>query len=188
MGLCWRVHSISFVLLFWPKPLGFFTFPAYAKPTPAEAIVLYTALTASLGRHPSHPRLPAAAAWEDVPWLRAAAGRPCQVSPPESSPPAHRRQAVPTLCREPTALCLGLPVPCLAGVQQRGGKLQGSLWEGPGSAAAQACFSLPADGELVCALAEREHSDKKDVDPNAGRFVRYQFTPAFLRLRQVGAT
>nr|XP_060612755.1 protein unc-119 homolog A [Anolis sagrei ordinatus] len=36
--------------------------------------------------------------------------------------------------------------------------------------------------------SEREHSNKKDIDPNAGRFVRYQFTPAFLRLRQVGAT
>lgn len=36
--------------------------------------------------------------------------------------------------------------------------------------------------------SEREQGDKKDVDPNAGRFVRYQFTPAFLRLRQVGAT
>uniref|UniRef100_A0AAQ4QKN4 Protein unc-119 homolog A n=1 Tax=Gasterosteus aculeatus aculeatus TaxID=481459 RepID=A0AAQ4QKN4_GASAC len=31
-------------------------------------------------------------------------------------------------------------------------------------------------------------AEKRDVDPNAGRFVRYQFTPAFLRLRQVGAT
>ncbi|XP_062392955.1 protein unc-119 homolog B isoform X1 [Sardina pilchardus] len=31
-------------------------------------------------------------------------------------------------------------------------------------------------------------TDKRDVDPNAGRFVRYQFTPAFLKLRQVGAT
>lgn len=41
---------------------------------------------------------------------------------------------------------------------------------------------------LLCTFAEREHNDKKDVDPNAGRFVRYQFTPAFLRLRQVGAT
>ncbi|KAJ8392159.1 hypothetical protein AAFF_G00079650 [Aldrovandia affinis] len=30
--------------------------------------------------------------------------------------------------------------------------------------------------------------DKRDLDPNAGRFVRYQFTPAFLQLRQVGAT
>ncbi|XP_036392906.1 protein unc-119 homolog A [Megalops cyprinoides] len=30
--------------------------------------------------------------------------------------------------------------------------------------------------------------DKRDFDPNAGRFVRYQFTPAFLQLRQVGAT
>ncbi|KAG7479598.1 hypothetical protein JOB18_029683 [Solea senegalensis] len=29
---------------------------------------------------------------------------------------------------------------------------------------------------------------KKNCDPNAGRFVRYQFTPAFLLLRQVGAT
>uniref|UniRef100_A0A3P9LH17 Protein unc-119 homolog A n=1 Tax=Oryzias latipes TaxID=8090 RepID=A0A3P9LH17_ORYLA len=28
----------------------------------------------------------------------------------------------------------------------------------------------------------------KLCDPNAGRFVRYQFTPAFLQLRQVGAT
>ncbi|KAM6192615.1 protein unc-119 homolog A isoform 2-T2 [Sarcoramphus papa] len=44
------------------------------------------------------------------------------------------------------------------------------------------------DGALLCAFPEREHSDKKDIDPNAGRFVRYQFTPAFLRLRQVGAT
>ncbi|XP_048837507.1 protein unc-119 homolog A [Brienomyrus brachyistius] len=30
--------------------------------------------------------------------------------------------------------------------------------------------------------------EKKPSDPNAGRFVRYQFTPAFLRLQQVGAT
>uniref|UniRef100_A0A8C2KI65 Protein unc-119 homolog A n=2 Tax=Cyprinus carpio TaxID=7962 RepID=A0A8C2KI65_CYPCA len=29
---------------------------------------------------------------------------------------------------------------------------------------------------------------RTDIDQNAGRFVRYQFTPAFLRLRQVGAT
>ncbi|KAM7139698.1 protein unc-119 homolog A [Macrochelys suwanniensis] len=49
------------------------------------------------------------------------------------------------------------------------------------------CFSVH-DDDLICAIPEREHGDKKDVDPNAGRFVRYQFTPAFLRLRQVGAT
>ncbi|XP_058019935.1 protein unc-119 homolog A [Ahaetulla prasina] len=36
--------------------------------------------------------------------------------------------------------------------------------------------------------SERERNEKKEGDPNAGRFVRYQFTPAFLRLRQVGAT
>ncbi|KAG2459307.1 protein unc-119 homolog A isoform X1 [Polypterus senegalus] len=36
--------------------------------------------------------------------------------------------------------------------------------------------------------SERTQGDKRDYDPNAGRFVRYQFTPAFLRLRQVGAT
>ncbi|XP_028824939.1 protein unc-119 homolog A-like [Denticeps clupeoides] len=29
---------------------------------------------------------------------------------------------------------------------------------------------------------------KRTFDSNAGRFVRYQFTPAFLQLRQVGAT
>ncbi|MCI4386019.1 hypothetical protein PGIGA_G00057290 [Pangasianodon gigas] len=35
---------------------------------------------------------------------------------------------------------------------------------------------------------ESPEDRRKDLDPNAGRFVRYQFTPAFLRLRQVGAT
>ncbi|KAL2096142.1 hypothetical protein ACEWY4_008290 [Coilia grayii] len=30
--------------------------------------------------------------------------------------------------------------------------------------------------------------NKRDLDPSTGRFVRYQFTPAFLRLRQIGAT
>lgn len=32
-----------------------------------------------------------------------------------------------------------------------------------------------------------EHSPE-EADPNAGRFVRYQFTPQFLRLKHVGAT
>ncbi|GAB6028779.1 hypothetical protein CHUAL_004594 [Chamberlinius hualienensis] len=30
--------------------------------------------------------------------------------------------------------------------------------------------------------------DPDDIDPNAGRFVRYQFTPQFLKLKTVGAT
>ncbi|KAL3857032.1 hypothetical protein ACJMK2_011733 [Sinanodonta woodiana] len=30
--------------------------------------------------------------------------------------------------------------------------------------------------------------DADDLDPNAGRFVRYQFTPQFLKLKTVGAT
>lgn len=29
---------------------------------------------------------------------------------------------------------------------------------------------------------------EENVDPNAGRFVRYQFTPQFLKLKTVGAT
>lgn len=32
------------------------------------------------------------------------------------------------------------------------------------------------------------HDNDEDIDPNAGRFVRYQFTPQFLRLKIVGAT
>lgn len=42
----------------------------------------------------------------------------------------------------------------------------------------------------VCFLeqdAEGE-DDSSEPDASAGRFVRYQFTPAFLRLRTVGAT
>jgi hypothetical protein len=30
--------------------------------------------------------------------------------------------------------------------------------------------------------------DQDEMDPNAGRFVRYQFTPQFLKLKTVGAT
>ena len=33
-----------------------------------------------------------------------------------------------------------------------------------------------------------EDVDSADTDPNAGRFVRYQFTPQFLKLKNVGAT
>lgn len=29
---------------------------------------------------------------------------------------------------------------------------------------------------------------EEPIDPNAGRFVRYQFTPQFLKLKTVGAT
>ncbi|CAH1233938.1 protein unc-119 homolog B-like isoform X2 [Branchiostoma lanceolatum] len=33
-----------------------------------------------------------------------------------------------------------------------------------------------------------QDAEADDIDPNAGRFVRYQFTPQFLKLRTVGAT
>ncbi|MEQ2206661.1 hypothetical protein XENOCAPTIV_001364, partial [Xenoophorus captivus] len=33
-----------------------------------------------------------------------------------------------------------------------------------------------------------KEEESVDVDSSAGRFVRYQFTPAFLKLRTVGAT
>lgn len=45
----------------------------------------------------------------------------------------------------------------------------------------------PTEPQLGC-ITERLPINRRDLDPNAGRFVRYQFTPAFLRLRQVGAT
>nr|CAG4642788.1 EOG090X0D9B [Evadne anonyx] len=37
-------------------------------------------------------------------------------------------------------------------------------------------------------VCEGSDAEIEDVDPNAGRFVRYQFTPQFLKLRTVGAT
>lgn len=47
------------------------------------------------------------------------------------------------------------------------------------------CFSLSI-------LEESEEADpepeQEELDPNAGRFVRYQFTPQFLKLKTVGAT
>lgn len=50
----------------------------------------------------------------------------------------------------------------------------------------------PEDGalQILCVLAGQEEEEEEggDVDLSAGRFVRYQFTPAFLRLRTVGAT
>jgi len=44
-------------------------------------------------------------------------------------------------------------------------------------------FEIAKPTEVV---EPQDHDD--DIDPNAGRFVRYQFTPQFLRLRIVGAT
>jgi len=35
---------------------------------------------------------------------------------------------------------------------------------------------------------DKDEADSDDADPNAGRFVRYQFTPQFLKLKTVGAT
>lgn len=35
---------------------------------------------------------------------------------------------------------------------------------------------------------DEEDEENGEVDTSAGRFVRYQFTPAFLKLRTVGAT
>ncbi|KAL6456229.1 hypothetical protein MHYP_G00347720 [Metynnis hypsauchen] len=50
-------------------------------------------------------------------------------------------------------------------------------------------------GTVLFEIAKPPHSDldeedeeNVDVDTSAGRFVRYQFTPAFLKLRTVGAT
>nr|CAG4643491.1 EOG090X0D9B [Ilyocryptus agilis] len=37
-------------------------------------------------------------------------------------------------------------------------------------------------------LGENPEADTEDSDPNSGRFVRYQFTPQFLKLKTVGAT
>ncbi|XP_060942144.1 protein unc-119 homolog A-like isoform X2 [Limanda limanda] len=42
--------------------------------------------------------------------------------------------------------------------------------------------------EITKPPTAEKSGEKRDIDLNAGRFVRYQFTPAFLRLRQVGAT
>lgn len=42
--------------------------------------------------------------------------------------------------------------------------------------------ATPPDGDVPVVTSE-EH-----VDPNAGRYVRYQFTPQFLKLKTVGAT
>jgi len=45
---------------------------------------------------------------------------------------------------------------------------------------------------LLSILEDSEEADpepeQEELDPNAGRFVRYQFTPQFLKLKTVGAT
>jgi hypothetical protein len=46
------------------------------------------------------------------------------------------------------------------------------------------------DETIIFIFAEvlESQENEEDIDPNAGRFVRYQFTPQFLRLKIVGAT
>ena len=47
-------------------------------------------------------------------------------------------------------------------------------------------------GAVLFEIAKPENIEEEivdnDEDPNAGRFVRYKFTPEFLRLTTVGAT
>lgn len=45
-------------------------------------------------------------------------------------------------------------------------------------------FSL----KLLHSDLDEEDEENGEADTSAGRFVRYQFTPAFLKLRTVGAT
>lgn len=42
--------------------------------------------------------------------------------------------------------------------------------------------------EIEGRVKELEQVDNSLLDPNAGRYVRYQFTPQFLKLKNVGAT
>lgn len=45
------------------------------------------------------------------------------------------------------------------------------------------------EGTIDTLMAATEELSLEDTaDPNAGRYVRYQFTPAFLNLKTVGAT
>lgn len=50
---------------------------------------------------------------------------------------------------------------------------------------------VPVLEAQLCAFSDQDQDTEEesvDVDISVGRFVRYQFTPAFLRLRTVGAT
>lgn len=42
--------------------------------------------------------------------------------------------------------------------------------------------------ENVDENTEKNAENEEPLDPNSGRFVRYQFTPQFLKLKTVGAT
>lgn len=48
-------------------------------------------------------------------------------------------------------------------------------------------IAKPASCENVDDNTDKADSEEA-IDPNAGRFVRYQFTPQFLKLKMVGAT
>lgn len=47
-------------------------------------------------------------------------------------------------------------------------------------------------GTVLFEIAKPDNIDEEIIDneddPNAGRFVRYKFTPEFLKLKTVGAT
>ncbi|KAK2175298.1 hypothetical protein NP493_736g02007 [Ridgeia piscesae] len=49
-------------------------------------------------------------------------------------------------------------------------------------------FEVAKPENLPCGDDEDSNDADEEADPNAGRFVRYQFTPQFLKLNTVGAT
>lgn len=50
--------------------------------------------------------------------------------------------------------------------------------------------SVPTEGGNSVASVNDDHVNEEEevLEPNAGRYVRYQFTPQFLKLKTVGAT
>lgn len=50
--------------------------------------------------------------------------------------------------------------------------------------------SVPVEGGNNVASGNEDHVNEEEeaLEPNAGRYVRYQFTPQFLKLKTVGAT
>ena len=68
------------------------------------------------------------------------------------------------------------------------------MWRGDtNSIGCVLCVGDESDtNSIACVSCVGDESDMnetdEDADPNAGRFVRYQFTPQFLKLNTVGAT
>uniref|UniRef100_A0AAG5DT37 GMP phosphodiesterase delta subunit domain-containing protein n=1 Tax=Anopheles atroparvus TaxID=41427 RepID=A0AAG5DT37_ANOAO len=91
---------------------------------------------------------------------------------------------------ESGAVLFEIAKPSVSDITQSASESKGSVVEAAAAAAgtSEAGSEEPTAAAVAASSAPTTEDVEETFEPNAGRYVRYQFTPQFLKLKTVGAT